>query len=188
MFSRSVEAARPGALPSGEEVHILPKRRPVPVSLTLLAVLCFTALIASVMTAARAEPAPHLPDIPQAYLPGNLLPVSGWCYWPSNEQVPRCSVEFGDDEVYFSFDALTGIITRSIIPARAYMIGDLIAAWGTPTGIHQKYTLTYVFWETRSALLYTTSFRPESRVEFIIYDLEPSQATSPWHGFRRRNN
>jgi hypothetical protein len=88
--------------------------------------------------------------------------------------------------VYFNVDPETHLINRTVIPAQKYAVGDLIAAWGTPTGTTRNETNIYIYWGARSALLYTRSLQPDSRVDFILYDLAPHQA-SPWPGFTSVN-
>ncbi len=72
-----------------------------------------------------------------------------------------------------------------VFPVRQYVLGQLVAAWGTPTGVAIGATGTSVYWGGRSALLYTTVLRPDSPIESIVYDLEPGQA-SAWRGLTRR--
>jgi hypothetical protein len=149
---------------------------------TLLIVFVSTALIVGVVTAARAQPVPQLPDLPQVYLPGNRIPEGVTCYLSANEVAPRCSVDYEGNEIYFTFGSDMRTITKTLIPAREYPIGQIVVAWGNPTGITRKKTMMYVHWGARSALLYTTSFQPDNLVEFILYDLEPLPE-SPWRGF-----
>lgn len=187
MLSRSFAVAaesRQSHLPSRVDSGVQPNRIPKLVSVAALMCFCLTMLVLGVMTAARTGTIPTLLDPPPRYLPGNPLPGDVSCYTPGDEHMPRCFVQHLGDEVYFNFDGNTRTILRTVIPAREYTIGQLILAWGTPTGITQTHYTIYVYWRTRSALLYTSSFQPDSRVEFILYGLE-QQPTAPWRGFRR---
>ena len=92
---------------------------------------------------------------------------------------------------WLGFAILLGLIARFGMDAgvsydenaqRTY--GDLILAWGTPSGFAQYGRDIDVYWGTQSAHLTTCSFRPESRVEFIIYAPVQPVSVSPWHGFR----
>jgi hypothetical protein len=67
-------------------------------------------------------------------------------------------------------------------PAQQFSLGELIAAWGDPSGIISSESVIHVYWGTRSALLYTRSLQPNSPVDFILYD-PAFQQTSRWLGF-----
>jgi hypothetical protein len=73
-------------------------------------------------------------------------------------------------------------IVRTGIRTREYAIGDLILNWGAPTGFTQHRDFIDIHWGSRSAFLYASSFRPDSRVEFIAYDPE-LETGAPWRGF-----
>jgi hypothetical protein len=123
---------------------------------------------------------------PQAYLPGNILPRY------SEEDVcvslptynSSCLGHLQGHDIYCDYEAGTHKIIRTTVSAEESAIGDLILAWGTPTGFDQYDTSIVVSWGTRSALLVTNSFQPNSRVRFIAYDTEPLKR-SPWRGFGR---
>jgi hypothetical protein len=165
--------------------RVLSKRRLWPVSFATLVSLILMVVLLSVLALARMETGPQVPNLPPQYLPGSLLPSDVVCFLHSGEVVPRCSAHFLDDDIYFSFDADTHVIIKSAIPARAYTVGQLILAWGKPSGSMGSDYIISVSWGTRSALLYTRSLRPDSRLEFIVYDAE-AQAVAPWYGFGRR--
>jgi hypothetical protein len=178
---------RHSPIPLRQDASIQPQRSLGLVSFAVLLSLSLTMLILSVMTIARMSAIPKLPDLPQGYLPGSPRPMNISCYYvPIDAQVPRCYVDFEDHKIYFVVDEATKIIIRSTIRTQAYTLGMLVASWGTPTGITWKDTVIYVYWGTRSALIYTRSLKPTSTVEFILYDLEEQPTTSPWRGFRRR--
>ena len=188
MLSRSFAVtaeSRQSHLPSRLDSGVQPNRIPKLVSVAALMCFCLTMLILGVMIAGRTGTLRQLLDPPSRFLPGNPLPNEVSCNTHSNEYVPRCYAQHLDDEFYFVFDADTRTIIRTVIPAREYTIGQLILAWGTPIGITQTNYTIDIDWRTRSALLYSSSFQPDSRVEFILYGLE-QQPTSPWRGFRRR--
>jgi hypothetical protein len=142
----------------------------------------WTMLVLGVVMSARTGATPHAPDLPQRFLPGNPLPGEAACMTLSDEHIPRCVVHQADYDVYFNFNADTRIISRTVIPAQQYTLGELMAAWGNPTGLTWNETNIYIYWGTHSALLYASSFQPNSRVDFILYELERKQA-APWPGF-----
>ena len=187
--------AQPLAVEVGFGRSVLPglKSAVVPPSLkrtfrnvTAVIFLGFTMLVLGVVINARKGTTPHPPDLPQRFLPGNPLPSEIVCMALVDEHDPRCLFRLSDDDVHFNFDAETHIIVRTIIPAQKYTVGDLMAAWGTPTGITRNETNVYIYWGIRSALLYTRSLQPDSRVDFILYDRDQPQA-AVWRGFTASN-
>jgi hypothetical protein len=172
----------------------------------MVVVASLATLMLTVVMTARVGTTPHAPDLPQRFLPGNPLPNEAACTTLSDDHIPRCVVHMPHDDVYFNFGAQSRIITRTVIPAQQYTVGDLIAtwgtpsgftsladvvaideenltaAWGTPSGFTWNETKIYIYWGTRSALLYSRWFRPDSRVDFILYDVYQPQA-SAWPGF-----
>ena len=103
-------------------------------------------LVLGVVINARMVTVLHAPDLPQRFLPGNPLPAETAYTTLSDEHSPRCVVYLSDDDVYFSFDAETRIINRTVIPAQKYAVGDLMSAWGIPTGITRNETNIYIHW------------------------------------------
>jgi hypothetical protein len=181
---------RSAALDSRPRLRTKPERIMVgsPVQLTFLSLtgltcLGFMMLVLGTMTTARSAAMPSLPDLPPAFLPGSLLPADFPCYVYSSTYGPRCSVNIEGHQVYFDFDARTRIISNVVIPAQDYTVGDLILAWGPPSAIEQTPRTIYISWGTRTAYLYTNMLRPQSHVQFIIYEVEPQEG-SPWLGFR----
>jgi hypothetical protein len=168
-------------VPSQVTVNVQRKRRATLFNGATLLMLCLTMLILAVVMVGRTSAIPPVLDLPQPYLPGNPLPRNVSCRVPGGEHI-ECFAELSVHVIYFTFDEETRMIKRTVVPAWEYTLGQLIAAWGTPTGINRGDYTTYVVWNTRSALLYRSSIQPENRVNFIWYDLEPAQA-APWRGF-----
>jgi hypothetical protein len=187
MFIRSVVAdrlPRQGYIPAKETLDVQPKQTPKIIYAAVCILLCLTMLVLGVMGVARTGTIPKLLDLPPEYLPGSPKPRDVSCYTYTSEYIPRCSIHLLDNEVYFNFDTDTGTIITATVPARAYTIGQLIVSWGTPTGIIWNDYAISIYWGMHSALLYTHSIRPNSRVDFIVYDRE-QHTGSPWRGFRR---
>jgi hypothetical protein len=168
--------------PIREYVGVQPRRRLWLVILVGLLPLFLMILILTFMITARTGTLPMLPDLPQSYLPGSPQPQNVSCTTFSGEYIPRCSVSYLENEIYFNFGSDNRTITRTLIPARAYMLGQLILAWGAPSGITWNDYTIYLYWGKRSALVYARSLQPDSPVEFILYDLV-QQPASPWRGF-----
>jgi hypothetical protein len=121
---------------------------------------------------------------PQAYLPGNPLPgfLGDEGCWLGLSYNSSCLIHLQNHDIYWVYEAGTHRILRTTITAEENTIGDLILAWGTPTGFDQDGIWIVMSWDTRSAQLVTTSFNPYSRVRFISYDTELLRL-SPWRGF-----
>jgi len=162
-----------GPMPLEGHIRAGSGHRPVLLELAASLVFGLTVLVAGVVTAARTGATRPLPDLPQRYLPGHPLPAD----------VPSFILGFEAYQVYFDFDSQTRIITRTVIPATEYTVGQVLTAWGTPSGMIQRQTMTYLFWDTRAVLVYSSSVQPDSRVEYILYEPEPAQML-PWRGFR----
>jgi hypothetical protein len=172
-----------GVICSSKDEAVQPKQKPGLVGLVLLLSGCITLIILSVVIFARRGAIPELPDLPPSYLPGSSQPRDLPCYSDSSTYGPACSINLKGHQVYFDFDAESHIITDVLIPASKYRVGDLILAWGTPSGIKQTKHTTHIYWGTRTAYLPTISLRPDSQVHFILDEPEARQG-SPWRGFR----
>ncbi len=183
--------AQPLALEVGLGSSVLPRLKSAVVppnlkrtfrNITAVIFAGLTMLVLGVVINARMGTTPQAPDLPQRFLPGNPLPADAACVTLSAELIPRCFVHLADDDVYFNFDWKTRLISRTVIPAQNYAVANLIAAWGNPSGLSWNKTSMYLYWGTRSALLYVRSLQPTSQVDSILYELGPRQA-SPWAGF-----
>jgi hypothetical protein len=175
------------AISSRGDVAVEPKGKLRLLSLIVLVWGCLTLIILGVVTVARIGTMPQLPDLPRSHLPGSRLPDEVSCSTQGYDPTLRCSIQHLGHAVHFLFDADTQIITHTVVPARNHTLGQLILFWGTPSGIIQTPQTTYVHWETRTAYLYTGLYRPDSRVLWVVYTLQPKPA-SPWRGFRRRQS
>ena len=163
------------------------KQISIAVSFVILMALSLAMLVLGVSMIAKIESVPLLLDLPQVYLPGNLLPQGVTCYTQDDDYeigyIPTCFAHFLDHKIYFDLDADTQTLIRTFIPAQRYTIGQLIVAWGKPGGIRwTDYTIS-LYWGTRSATIYASSLRPDSPVEFILYELEARPGSS-WAGFQ----
>lgn len=148
------------------------------VSLLLLAVLL---TVSGAILAGRAFSAPATVNLPQSLLPGSVIPEDAECSDPGG--MPQaCTIYHKDMVVHIMPDQTGGQIALTVISTQAYTIGDLIHAWGMPTGFAQSGRAVDVYWGMRYAYLVTCSFQPESRVDFIaLYPYE--HVVGKWHGF-----
>lgn len=142
---------------------------------------------------------PTIIEPPPQLLPGNAAPAGLFCGESANEScfppVDAHCFESGDANCFaqgiirydgkpitITIDLASRTIALVNVPAQDYKMGDLLSAWGTPTGFSQVGRAIDVYWDTRSAHLTTCSFQPESRVDSITYSREPAFA-SAWQGF-----
>jgi hypothetical protein len=141
-------------------------------------------LILSAVMIGRSGTLPEIIASPLAYLPGSSLPrlPKAASSYELEYHYRSCVIDVDGQTIYLTFDSSIGMIVRSAFRADAYQIGDLIVKWGEPIGIARNASSVLVSWGTRSAVVYTDSFRPESRVEYIQYNLV-EQTVSKWQGF-----
>jgi hypothetical protein len=165
----------PAVTGSAQQTH------PGVIRLVMLLSLALTMLVLGVMGVARTQAVPQFVELPPAYLPGNPLPEGAIRAWSPNEEYMSM-----DDEIHFTLYSELHVIATTLVPAQSFTLGQLIVAWGTPSGIRQTSHTTYIYWGTRTAHVYAGSYQPQSQVLFVTYAAEPKSA-SPWRGFRRRN-
>ena len=168
---------------SSKKTRSLRAKSQLLLQVVILAFVSLSALTITTITTATLSSIPPIFALPQEYLPGYSLPPLSKDVECSTEYIyVACPIPYGDKQVYLYFQQSTHMIIRASIRVHEYRIGDLIASWGMPTGMIQYDSLINVYWGKRSALLYTSSFRPDNLVTFITYDLSPHQAL-PWRGF-----
>lgn len=165
--------------------------------------LCFLMLsISFVVVVARTGITPTISEPPQHLLPGNVQPkdihcgasadetcyppIDAHCYVSADANCfTSASIQQNGKVVYLTIDIASRMIAFTSIPNQGDMIGDLILAWGTPSGFTQYKQYIDVYWGTRNAHLTTCSFRPESYVDHIIYSRTNPIPASPWRGFKQ---
>ena len=161
---------------------------PLMVKVATMVVLSLMLIIFSVLNVARTGTISKILGLPRPYLPGNSLPrlpKDAECNHFENDII-SCIVHELDQDVYVSYEKNSRMIVHTGLKAIESKIGELIVAWGLPSGINQYDDTIVIYWGTRSAVLYTNSFRPESTVKFIQYDFAEQQA-SPWQGFTNQS-
>ena len=156
----------------------------------------------SVVVVARTGINPMIIEPPQHFLPGNTPPrdvhcgeaadetcyplVDAHCYEPGDANCfISASIQQNGNVIRLTLDTASRLIAYTQISAREHTIGDLILAWGTPSGFTRYGRHIDVYWGSRNASLTTCAFRPESRVEFITYYRISPASASPWRGFSR---
>jgi hypothetical protein len=158
------------------------KQRRLPFMVRLSGLLaCFLGLIIfGVVAPARLRPlAPIEP--PADLRPGNLLPADVNCLLP-DDRYNSCTVRRDGKTVELLYDARTRQILRVEVPGAAYRFGDLILAWGVPTGYARSWygCSVVVYWQTRAAYLYTCVLALTSQVMNVEFGLVVPPS-STWH-------
>ncbi|MBX3085801.1 MAG: hypothetical protein KF716_29455 [Anaerolineae bacterium] len=146
-------------------------------------------IILGVMILASRRMPLELPDLPSEYLPGHSLPLiakDATCIQSETHYV-SCRTQLYGQEVNVFYDQSTRMIVRTGIKVDNHTIGEFVTAWGQPTGFDRQGNTIAIYWGTRTAILYVTSFHPTSRVALIRFDFEP-QPASAWHGFASSEN
>jgi hypothetical protein len=162
---------------------------PLLVKVATMVVLSLMLIIFGVLSVARTGTISKILGPPRPYLPGNslpMLPKDSECNHIEDDIISCIVHELGQD-VYLTYGASSRMIVHTGLKTNESKIGELIIAWGIPSGFNQYDTSIFVYWGKCSAVLYTDSFRPESPVKFIQYDLEEQQA-SAWRGFINVNS
>ncbi len=156
-------------------------------------------LVFVVIGASTAE-VPAIREPPAQLLPGQIPPspnrcastgefcyasVDAYCTKTDNDLCfTSASIQQNGKAFALTIDTASRTIDATRIAVHEYTIGDLLLAWGTPTGFSQIGRAIDVYWGGRSASLTTCSFRPDSRVDLITYSHKLPGA-APWRGFVR---
>ncbi len=147
-----------------------------------------TAILAVVICGltltARAYPVDPV-ELPQHLLPGNPLPEDADCE-PGSYYVGEwrhCRVLANGIEVELTYDARLRQIVRTDSQFSEQTLGQLILAWGPPTGISRRYRWPIrIQWGSRYVYVYTDQFGPRNSAYAVHYTMEP-RAAFPWTGF-----
>ena len=160
--------------------------RPLPLLFKVAIILLLSLMLltsSNVDVSSGGSPA-EIYSPPEMVLPGHPLPrFAGGKSCDKFAPVNMICGEVEGRKIYWYYELATRRIVRTGISANEYVIGDLILAWGTPSGFDQFGSSIYVSWGTRSALITGRLLYPDSRIRFIEYDLDPPKR-SPWRGFR----
>jgi hypothetical protein len=130
---------------------------------------------------ARASSIEHLPE---QFFPGNTLPSATDCMWPpyTPSDTKYCRITLGYTTVFATYDVKRKMITRVSYSGQGETIGDLIMAWGTPTGMKRLPWAMEVHWKDRVVYASIQPFSPKSRAILIAYTLD-YEAAPAWRGF-----
>ena len=114
--------------------------------------------------------------------PGDNMPGATWCNYAFDYKYLYCEGIVANQKIYFTNDAQTGRVDTISYQVKDISIGDLIDAWGSPTRVAVYGNIRRVYWDVKSALVYSKRFSPVSPAWFVSLGLTPSGQA--WRGFR----
>jgi hypothetical protein len=146
-----------------------------------------TLTIFGILRLAQTAPLPTVYELPQAYLPGNPLPATVKVADCANFAHQKFSTpaEVDGRTVYLTYIFEDRKIIRASVRSEDYNIGELVTAWGRPTGITRHGATILVSWGRRSVTLYTSFFKPDRPISFIAYDND-QPTSAAWRGFMNK--
>lgn len=129
----------------------------------------------------RTLSAPQALDLPAVMYQGNVGATLSGCALLQHMYF-NCTREINGEAVTSVYDDSTNSTSYSSESIRKLILGDLIAAWGTPEGITHYYQESMVIWGSRSALFGVCALRPDSRVIYLEHGFSHTPSI-PWRGF-----
>lgn len=113
--------------------------------------------------------------------PGDRMPKATWCSNAFDYTYFYCQGIVANQKIYFTNDAQTGRVDTISYQVAAVRVGDLINVWGEPNRVAVYGNIRRVYWDVKSALVYSKRFSPFAPVWFVSLGLEPSGQV--WRGF-----
>jgi hypothetical protein len=132
----------------------------------------------------EAKAASTIESLPEQYFPGNSLPSTTDCTWPpyTPSYTKYCRIILGYTTIFATYDVKQKMITRVSYSGHGETVGDLIMAWGIPTGMKRLPWAMEVHWKNRVVYASLQPFSPKSRAVLIAYTLE-NEVVPAWKGF-----
>ncbi len=121
-------------------------------------------------------------DPPDDLRPGRPVPTWSHCAWSG----PGARVKAPDQvwmcgEGPYHLYILDGSIASVALSPPDVRLGDLIVAWGTPTGYKHANALQNIYWPGRFVYVADAPLSPQSPVRLVVWtDTVP---IGPWRGF-----
>jgi hypothetical protein len=159
---------------------VRPIRAPLIVKCAVFVFVALTTLAIGVIGVSRLQTFRAVIDLPQDILPGSPVPYEADPALHGGMLAHQLTIN--GFNVQLAYDSEHELIVRAQIAENAYTIGDLILAWGTPSGFARSGRDVDVYWGRRGVYLNTCSFRPDSRVQYIAHYID-EQTASFWRGF-----
>ena len=162
--------------------NIQPKNVPILVRIAVSIFLFFTVLIVLLEFAAHTSPSPKEIEPPEGLLPGRQRFPSPADCTVLQDGTFLCHFEVKGSGIELTYGGVGQKIVYTFVTTPEQTVGDLIATWGTPTGLSRFDQAPVVFWSTRAAYLASDSFEPKTPVRYIVYGGSLKQ-TAIWRGF-----
>lgn len=180
---------REDRLATSQDTGLQPARRPILGLLAKMVAACTTACVVGVIAVARTGSASPITEAPQRLLPGSPIVPEAVCDDSRDGDFRRdgeyrCFVRHGDHIYWLAYDGASQAITTTQFSVRGETVGELLIAWGTPTGVAEQGHWIAVYWGTRSAHLPECRVQPGSPVGYLAYGPMPElERMSAWRGF-----
>jgi hypothetical protein len=171
-----------------ESQAALPARNQQRIALVGLAVVTSLTVVLGlvlfmVVRANRTAVHPIALDLPVRVLPGSLIPRDANCDWSMvTEYRLFCHVNNDGVPIHFNYDMRRGVVISVSVETGEITVGELILAWGEPTGYTKSGTAVQLYWGVRSVYLMSRVFTPSARAGYVFYTREPNRS-QPWRGF-----
>jgi hypothetical protein len=147
---------------------------------------CLTILATLAGMVGLISAAPIEVENPTLFAIGQAVPSDATCIavgaslQPGAVPTSICTVKREDRTIILN--AISQHISSIIIETPQYRIGELITAWGIPSGFSRSGANIIVNWQDRSAYLTTCNFAPTSAVSHIEFHQMPPKGGA-WRGF-----
>ncbi len=152
--------------------------------LVVLLIALLSGLIAGVITRSRSAFRRLTIDPPPRMMPGNRLPPDASCSWYTVQgNVASCNMPVNDGIVYMSYNPFQHAIIETIMKPVATTVGDVVLAWGTPTGCRKIGNGTQIYWPGRSVYTASGQLTPIAPVESISFVPLSTDYYPAWRGF-----
>lgn len=148
---------------------------------TIIGVISIAALIVS--TLSRRSPPPTIYVLPVEMRIG-IAPMPPNCGYTYSNSYFTCSLVYQGHDFEIYYDQNAGIIESVTLKIKDRTIGDLILEWGTPIGYTDHDGVIEVRWNQKGAFLGMCSFRPQTRIYAVVYDVTTDPVLT-WVGFRQ---
>lgn len=112
--------------------------------------------------------------------PGDKV-TGAWCSYEFDYTSLYCQGIVANQKIYFTNDAQTGRVNTISYQVAAVSVGDLINMWGEPNRMAVYGNIRRVYWDVKSALVYSKRFSPFAPAWFVSLGLQPSGQV--WRGF-----
>ncbi len=163
-------------------VRFQARRVPLIYRIAMPLLVAMTLLTCCVELLGRSSPVCAVFDPPPELLPGKQqFPSLAGCSALHDGRFV-CHLTLRGSTIELTYDGIVHQIIYTAVSTPDQKLGDLIVAWGEPTGFTRSGQTLAVSWSTRTAYLAPHSFQPDTQVMRVTYDDKPKQ-TSPWHGF-----